>query len=262
MNFYKRHLGDYAKDAGHLSMLEHGAYTLLLDRYYTSEGGIPAGDAYRVTRARAKPEREATDAVLAEFFILEGGVYTNRRAEEELSAWRSQAETNRRIAMDREARKRARQEHESLNDSLQDRATIDQPSQNPESRKEQKHESPNGDSSASASAEAPAGRSDSIPYQAIVDAYNGTMTGLAKVRELTTKRRTLIRSAWQASPQRRSLAFWQAYFAECQDDDFLNGNGPYGNGHANWRPTFDYLLRADVVTRVFEAAMDRMERDA
>jgi uncharacterized protein YdaU (DUF1376 family) len=33
VNYYERHLGDYAKDAGHLSMLEHGAYSLLLDRY-------------------------------------------------------------------------------------------------------------------------------------------------------------------------------------------------------------------------------------
>ena len=93
-----------------------------------------------------------------------------------------------------------------------------------------------------------------------MDVYNETMTGLPKVRELTAKRKTLIRSAWTASPHRQSIAFFAAYFAECQDDPFLNGTGPYGSGHANWRPTFDYLLRADVVTRVYESAMDRLER--
>ena len=36
MNYYERHLGDYARDTGHLSMLEHGAYSLLLDRYYAT----------------------------------------------------------------------------------------------------------------------------------------------------------------------------------------------------------------------------------
>src|SRR5574340_208016 len=51
MNFYKRHLGDYAKHAGHLSMLEHGAYTLLLDRYYTTERPIASrAEAYRCCR--------------------------------------------------------------------------------------------------------------------------------------------------------------------------------------------------------------------
>jgi hypothetical protein len=115
---------------------------------------------------------------------------------------------------------------------------------------------------ASPDGDAPAGRADPIPYQAILDAYNGTLTNLAKARELTPKRRTLIRSAWQAVAQRRSLGFWQAYFAECQDDGFLNGTGPYGKGHENWRPDFDYLLRADVVTKTFERAMDRLERES
>jgi len=63
VNYYERHLGDYAKDTGHLSILEHGAYTLLLDRYYSTEAGIP---------------------VLSEFFELVNGVWINRRAEEEI----------------------------------------------------------------------------------------------------------------------------------------------------------------------------------
>lgn len=128
---------------------------------------------------------------------------------------------------------------------------------------EQEHELPIGNSSPSAGAEGPPTKSDPIPYQAIVDAYNGTMAGLPKVRELTAKRRALIRGAWQASPQRRCIEFWRdAYFPECNDDPFTNGTGPYANGHEGWRPSFDYLLRADVVTRIYERALDRMERAA
>jgi hypothetical protein len=103
-------------------------------------------------------------------------------------------------------------------------------------------------------------RSDPIPYQAIVDIFNRTLTRLPKARSLTPKRRTLIRSAWQAAPERRSLEFWEALAAEYESDDFTNGTGPYHNGHEGWRPSLDYLLRADVVTRTFERAMDRMER--
>lgn len=84
MNYYERHLGDYAKDTAHLSMVEHGAYTLLLDRYYGTEQGIPADQVHRVARARTKEERAAVDAVLAEFFTLTDGVWVNRRAEEEI----------------------------------------------------------------------------------------------------------------------------------------------------------------------------------
>lgn len=89
MNYYERHLGDYAKDAGHLSMLEHGAYTLLLDRYYTTEQPIPEDQAHRVCRARSKEERAAVDTVLAEFFTLEDGAWFSRRADAEIERYRA-----------------------------------------------------------------------------------------------------------------------------------------------------------------------------
>lgn len=84
MNYYERHLGDYAKDTAHLSMLEHGAYNLLLDRYYGTEAGIPADQVYRIARARTKDERAAVDAVLAEFFELKDGSWTKGRCDEEI----------------------------------------------------------------------------------------------------------------------------------------------------------------------------------
>lgn len=98
-----------------------------------------------------------------------------------------------------------------------------------------------------------------IPYKEIVTFFNENMGKLPMVREMTKKRRDLIRNAWTASKQRQSLKFWSAYFVECAEDDFLNGTGPYGKGHENWRPTFDYLLRNDVVTRVYEKAMQQAE---
>ena len=84
MNYYPRHLGDYAKDTGHLSMLEHGAYTLLLDRYYSTDAAIPADQTYRLTRARSREERAAVDSVLAEFFTLKESWWTNSRADKEI----------------------------------------------------------------------------------------------------------------------------------------------------------------------------------
>lgn len=85
MNYYERHLGDYARDAGHLTMLEHGAYTLLLDRYYTTEQGIPADQVHRFCRARTREEKEAVDTVLAEFFTLTGDCWVNGRASREVT---------------------------------------------------------------------------------------------------------------------------------------------------------------------------------
>ena len=84
MNYYERHLGDYARDTAHLSMMEHGAYNLLLDRYYATEQGIPADQVHRLARARTREERAAVDTVLQEFFALQEGVWTHKRADNEL----------------------------------------------------------------------------------------------------------------------------------------------------------------------------------
>lgn len=84
MNYYQRHLGDYAKDTGHLSLLEHGAYTLLIDRYYVTERPIPDADVYRVARAQTRAERDAVDAVLREFFVHENAQWSHGRIEREI----------------------------------------------------------------------------------------------------------------------------------------------------------------------------------
>ena len=130
MNFYKRHLGDYAKDAGHLTMLEHGAYTLLLDRYYTTEKPIPSSaEAYRVCRARSGVEKAAVDAVLAEFFITDGEAFLNRRAEEEIAKASHQRSVNQELGKRGGRPKKTDSDTDSKTDSVPTR----NPSQTPDS---------------------------------------------------------------------------------------------------------------------------------
>lgn len=115
MNYYERHLGDYAKGTGHLSMLEHGAYTLLLDRYYSSEAGIPADKVYKVAKALKKDERAAVDSVLAEFFTLTDGVWIKNRVEEEIQRYLdSLPAEEQRKSNDKERQRQARQRRKQL----------------------------------------------------------------------------------------------------------------------------------------------------
>ena len=95
MNFYKRHIGDYLKDTSHLTLLEHGVYTRLLDVYYTREGGIPESQAGRLIGARTKDECAALETVLSEFFSLTDGVWLQQRCEREISDASAQAKANR-----------------------------------------------------------------------------------------------------------------------------------------------------------------------
>lgn len=85
--WYARHFKDYAAKTPHLSMMEHGAYALLLDHYYQSNGKLMANAMAiaRVCRCQCDEERNAVQAVLDEFFALgEDGYYHNERADKEL----------------------------------------------------------------------------------------------------------------------------------------------------------------------------------
>jgi uncharacterized protein YdaU (DUF1376 family) len=87
VNFYPRHIGDYLKDTSHLSLLEHGVYSRLLDVYYTREAALPDSEACRLVGARTKEERGAVETVLNEFFKLVGGVWTHSRCDREIEAY-------------------------------------------------------------------------------------------------------------------------------------------------------------------------------
>lgn len=87
MNYYRRYIGDYQRDTMHLSITEHGAYTLLLDAYYSHSGALPRhlSELNRICRATTKSEREAVMKVAQEFFPTNGdGTRHNSRADREL----------------------------------------------------------------------------------------------------------------------------------------------------------------------------------
>jgi uncharacterized protein YdaU (DUF1376 family) len=108
MHYYKRNLGDYAKKAGRLSMLQHGAYTLLIDACYDREQFPTLDEAIDWTWASTDAEVEAVKFVLSKFFTLEGGVYVQKRIQEEITEYHKTAENNKRIAKQREEAKRRR----------------------------------------------------------------------------------------------------------------------------------------------------------
>ena len=97
MNYYPHHIGDYSRDTAHLSMLEDAAYRRMLDLYYASERPLPKNrdGLYRLVRARSKPERDAVDVILGEFFIEADGGWRNARADLEIQRHQGRAQTAR-----------------------------------------------------------------------------------------------------------------------------------------------------------------------
>lgn len=115
MHYYKRNLGDYAKKAGRLSMLEHGAYTLLIDACYDREQFPTKQEAIEWCWARTADEIAAVEFVLSRFFELDGNLYVQGRIKEEIDKYHENAARNSKIATEREANRtdRARSVHKS-----------------------------------------------------------------------------------------------------------------------------------------------------
>lgn len=88
INYYERHIGDYLKATSHLSLLEHGVYTRLMDVYYTREAAIPETEVSRLIGARSKDEKAALAAVLREFFVLTtDGSHSQPRCDREIARY-------------------------------------------------------------------------------------------------------------------------------------------------------------------------------
>lgn len=72
-SWYPRYPLDYALDTIGLSLMEHGAYVLLLDHYYAA-GKLPADmdTLHRICRAKNRHERGAVKFVVGTFFVTSG----------------------------------------------------------------------------------------------------------------------------------------------------------------------------------------------
>jgi uncharacterized protein YdaU (DUF1376 family) len=115
MHYYKRDLGRYYKKTAKLSMLEHGAYTLLLDAYYDRERQPTRDEAIAWCWADSDEEIAALDKILKRFFVKHGDVYHNSFADEVIDAYQENSNNNKKIAQEREQKRRkekARTVHE------------------------------------------------------------------------------------------------------------------------------------------------------
>lgn len=97
MNYFELHIGDYQRKTAHLTLAEHGAYSLMLQAFYATERPLPADRKvlHRLLRADSLAERKAVDAVVSQFWHNDGEGLTNRRAQEVLDLYHQWVEKQR-----------------------------------------------------------------------------------------------------------------------------------------------------------------------
>lgn len=256
MNYCEHHLGDYAKRTGAFSMLEHGAYAKLRDRYFVTEAPIPDADVYRQAGARSKEERAAVDVVLAEFYELDDAGWRCAQFDAEIEKTRAKIEAARANGKKGGRPKPTQKEPTGL--------AAGNPSGIPE------------ESSPLPSTHTPlsppgGGQTVPCPYVEIVDSYHARLPELPKVKLMPESRQKALRKFWgwvlsstksdgtrRAETGEQALEWIGAYFARAAENDFLMGRTPRSAEHKDWRCDLDFLLtdrgKKQVIEKTQEAA--------
>ncbi|MEE9223021.1 MAG: YdaU family protein [Nitrosomonadaceae bacterium] len=95
MHYYKRNIGDYAKKAARLSLLQHGVYSQLIDCCYDRETFPTLEEAIDWLWASNAEEEEAVKFVLNKFFTLQSdGKFVQSRIQEEIQNYQGQCLSN------------------------------------------------------------------------------------------------------------------------------------------------------------------------
>ena len=253
MNYYPRHLGDYATGAGHLSMLEHGAYTLLLDRYYSDEAPIAADQVHRITRAKTPEEREAVDTVLGEFFLLQDGAWRHARCDAELARYLDKSTKARASA---EARW-TKGKHERNSDtgsnadgmrSHSERTAEAMLANNQEPVANGQDPKRNEEAAASLS---PGGDPPPCPHSEIIDLYHEILPTNPRIKSWKGEREKHLRARWREDRKRQSLDYWRRFFRHVAASPFLTGRVEGSNGRT-FNPGLDWLVKPSNFAKVIE----------
>lgn len=237
LQWYPKYPGDYARKTKGLSMLEHGAFNLLLDHYYSTGHALHIQSTsnadlihdhsrlYRICFAHTQQERDAVDYVLENFFEYRDGSYFNSRAEDTILK-QNEKHTKRSQAANKRWNKQS-----ICNAS----AKHEQPEPEPDSIKREDKSSLSSES-----------------LKEAVKIWNemAGKCGLAQVQKLTDQRKSKLKARLNSC---NGLEGWGLAVEKVSKSGFLLGD-------TGWRADFDFMLQEKSFTKLMEGAYDNDKR--
>lgn len=111
------HVGDYMADAGHLTVMEHGAYFLLICTYWQRGGPLPDDERKLMALTRMTPDQfELHWPMIVEFFERRDGLLHHKRIDAELQKARDRSSAAQRSVSQRIAKANRPKIERSSND--------------------------------------------------------------------------------------------------------------------------------------------------
>ncbi len=245
MHYYQRNIGDYGRDTGHLSALEHGVYTLLLDWYYLNERPITMKEAVRVSRGN----QEETQVVLSEFFKETEQGWIHSYADRVIAEYRVKAARNRENGA-KGGRPKSSQAIDSTGAKTQSVST-GMPERtltnNQEPITKNQEEAKAKEANASSSAEAP----PTCPHQKIIALYHEHMPLNPRIKSWEGSRMTNLQARWRSDAKRQTLDYWERFFKHCAKSAFLTGQTE-GRGDRPFLPSLEWIVKQGNFMKIIE----------
>lgn len=226
MIFYPFNIGDYRKDAGHLTALEHGIYRSLIDSYYVNEGPLSADDAFlmRTHCIRTKDEIRAFNQIVSEFFILDDGKYRHHGCDKVIDKILRKSDKARASAESRWQRDNAnalRTDSECNANGMLPKDITER-----ETNTTQKPAVP------------------ACPVEQIIQLYRDTAKRLPSVRIVPDSVKAHIRARWLQDRRFQSLEFWRGFFEYCESNKFLSGQSEARGDRKPFRASLAWVVNA------------------
>ncbi len=240
VHYYKKNIGDYAKKAGRLSILQHGIYNLLIDACYDRERFPALEDAIDWTWAGTTEEIEAVKFVLSKFFTLEDGLYVQARIQEEIAEYHQ--------FRDQQAAKgklggRPKNKADPLADKpggfnleASGKPAASQRGQN-------KSLTTNQEPLTTTKPTAPP-KAAPCPTQKIIDLFPEHCPSLIQPRVITGSVKDMIADRWRQDAKHQELEFWVKFFDYCESLDFLTGRTSPTRGEKAFRVGIEWIVKA------------------
>ena len=234
----------YLGDTTHLTTLEHGAYMLLLmTAWRAKDQRLPDNDKLLARYAKLTPGQWARiKPIIADFFTISGGFWTQSRLTDEATAVRQHRE--RQSAAGKASALKRKGRHSTTVDERLNQTATPTPTPIP-------NEEPNGSSSRPASE--PAGDTLKEQMDQVVEAWNRVALPLmlGRCNTLSPKRTASLR----ARLKDHGLEPILMAIAHVPKTKFLRGeSGDWGGA------SFDFLLRPDSVLNILEGKYDDREK--
>jgi uncharacterized protein YdaU (DUF1376 family) len=247
LNYYERHIGDYLKDTAHLSLLEHGVYSRLLDVYYTRETGIPVDQVERLIGARSKEERAALSVVLDEFFCVEDGVLRQARGDREIARYRDKQAKASASANARWQKAPAHTERSAA--AMRTHSECNANGMLPVTS----NQTPDSIDKEHATHVVETDVSPRCPHDEILALFAMHLPSARQPADWTPARQAMLRSRWREKPNRQNIEWWDRFFAFIAESKFLTGRAN-ANGRQPFLISLDWILKPANFLKIIEGA--------